>query len=73
MRLGRRRSFERYFARARAQNLLTDDLSPPLAALGLQSHAIGVLHLGLLESDDFCLAEQGVRLIRAYMRSLRKT
>lgn len=72
MRLGRRRSFERYFARARAQDLLTDDLSPPQAALGLQSHAIGVLYSGLLESDDFCLAEQGVRLIRAYMRSLRK-
>ena len=72
MSLGTRRTMEAYFEQARAQGQLIDDITPALAALGLQSHAVGVLHLGMQETDGFCFAEQGVRLMTVYLRSLRR-
>lgn len=72
MRLGTRHIMEVYFEQARAQGQLIDGITPALAALGLQSHAVGVLYMGLQEAEGFCFAEHGVQLMVAYIRSLRR-
>ena len=72
MRLGSRHNLQIYFERAHAQGLLIDGMTPALAAIGLQSHAVGVLHIGMLETEGFCFAHHGVHLMQTYIRSLRK-